>query len=208
MLLRLIMNHSKPLSRIVFKQLWLVIFCILFFPLSVFASSQLENLPTYSFAEFNIAFILGLSLPLLIIMALLKPILKVKWRYPALLTISLLFQFYAFSSLSQWQTPALLISASIFVLTSFLWLQSGLTQHVLTKTFAWLVAIVCFCYMSAVAFIREADVFQLWLALLGVIFIATAFTVKKSQANKNTTLRAATICCAIACYGVALYLWV
>ncbi|MDG1750425.1 MAG: EAL domain-containing protein [Thalassotalea sp.] len=201
------MNHSKLLSRVVFKRLCLTIFCFLFIPCSVLASTQLESLPTYSFVEFNIAFILGLSLPLLIIMALLKPILKVKWRYPALLTLSLLFQFYAFSSLSQWQTPALLISASIFVLTTFLWLQSGLTQHALTKTLAWLMAITCVCFISAVMFIREVDVFQLWLALLGVIFVATAVTVHKSQANKNSILRIATLCFGIASYGVALYLW-
>lgn len=201
------MNNSKPLLRVVVKQLCLVIFCLFSLPLSVFASTQLENLPTYSFAEFNIAFILGLSLPLLIIMALLKPILTVKWRYPALLTLSLLFQFYAFSYLSQWQTPALLMSAAIFVLTVFLWLQSGLSSHVFTKALAWLMAIACFSFIGAVAIMREVDVFQLWLVLLALIFITTAISVMKSQAEKNTKLRIAILCFATACYGVALYSW-
>jgi diguanylate cyclase len=199
------MIQSKPLSKVVFKRLFLAIFCLYFLPHSVIAATQLENLPTYSFAEFNVAFILGLSLPLLIIMALLKPIAMVKWRYPALLTLSLLFQFYAFSSLSQWQTSTLLVSASIFVLTTFLWLQNGLSSHVFTKTLAWLMVVTCFSFISAVVLIREVDVFQLWLAFLGIIFIATAVTVHKAQ--HNTTLRIIVLCCALTCYGVALYLW-
>lgn len=201
------MSHCKSISIAVFKQLVPAIFCLFFLPFSVFASTQLETLPTYSFAEFNIAFILGLSLPLLIIMALLRPILMVKWRYPALLTLSLLFQFYAFSYLSQWQTPALLMAATIFVLMVFLWLQSGLSSHVFTKALAWLMAIVSFSFIGAVAFMREMDVFQLWLVLLAVIFIATGITVVKAQANKNTKLRITILCFATACYGVALYLW-
>lgn len=201
------MNYCKPLSHVIFKQFGLAILSFFFFPISVFASTQLETLPTYSFAEFNIAFILGLSLPLLIIMALLKPILMVKWRYPAILTLSLLFQFYTFSYLSQWQTPALLILASVFVLTTFLWLQNGLRPHSLTQPLAWLMAITCVCFIGAVALVREVDVFQLWLVFVSAILIATVISVIKSQTNKHTKLRILILSLATLSYGFTLYLW-
>lgn len=201
------MNKVKQVLSCVYNNVWLIILSFASFPFSVSASTKIHTLPTYSFAEFNTAFILGLSLPLLLIVALLKPILMIKWRYPAILTLSLLFQFYAFSYLTQWQTSALLISAAIFLLTAYLWLQSDFKQHAFTKALQWVMAISCFCFISAVAVMREVDVFQLWLVYLAVLLIATLTAIIKSQINKNIKLRTLSLCIATASFAGALYLW-
>lgn len=205
MLLGFLMNKVKQGLSTVFNNVWLGMFG--FFSFSVSASTKIHTLPTYSFAEFNIAFILGLSLPLLLIVALLKPILMIKWRYPAILTLSLLFQFYAFSYLTQWQNSALLISAAIFLLTAFLWLQSGFKQHSFTTTLHWVMVIACFCFIGAVAVMREVDVFQLWLAYLAVLLIATSTGIIKSKTNRNSKFRALCFCIVAASFAGALYLW-
>jgi EAL domain-containing protein (putative c-di-GMP-specific phosphodiesterase class I)/GGDEF domain-containing protein len=201
------MNKVKQVLSCVYNNVWLIILSFASFPFSVSASTKIHTLPTYSFAEFNTAFILGLSLPLLLIVALLKPILMIKWRYPAILTLSLLFQFYAFSYLTQWQTSALLISAAIFLLTAYLWLQSDFKQHAFTKALQWVMAISCFCFISAVAVMREVDVFQLWLVYLAVLLIATLTAIIKSQINKNIKLRTLSLCIATASFAGTLYLW-
>ncbi|MDO6444890.1 EAL domain-containing protein [Colwellia sp. 1_MG-2023] len=201
------MHNSTFRFRVVLKQFWLAVSSFFFVQLPVSASAQIESLPTYSFAEFSIAFILGLSLPLLIIMALLKPLLLVKWRLLSLLTLALLFQFYSFSYLTQWQHSALLISAAIFVLSAFLWLQTNLTKHRLTHPLIWLMVGVCCSFISAIFFLREIDVFQLWLVFLALFTGATVMTALKSQANKASKIRISALCIAFVCYGVALYFW-
>ncbi|MDT0605139.1 EAL domain-containing protein [Thalassotalea castellviae] len=200
--------HKRTLRfRVVIKQLWLVVSSFLFVPHFVFAANQLESLPTYSFAEFNIAFVLGLSLPLLIIMALLKPVLRVKWRFLALLTLSLLMQFFAFTSLSQWQTPTLLISGAVFVLSAFLWLQTSLSQNVITKILTWVMVGACVAFICSVFWLREVDVFQLWLVFIGSLVLLTGFTAYHSRVNKTANRRMTILIISVAFYGVALYLW-
>ncbi|MCO4798069.1 MAG: EAL domain-containing protein [Colwelliaceae bacterium] len=201
------MNKVKQVLSCFYNNVWLIILSLASFPFSASASTKIHTLPTYSFAEFNTAFILGLSLPLLLIVALLKPILMIKWRYPAILTFSLLFQFYAFSYLTQWQTSALLISAAIFLLTAYLWLQSDFKQHALTKALQWVMAISCFSFIGAVVVMREVDVFQLWLVYLAVLLIASSTAIIKSQLNKNIKLRTLSLCIATASFAGALYLW-
>ena len=201
------MHNSRIRYHIVSKQLWLAVFSFFFVQFPVFATTQFESLPTYSFAEFSIAFILGLSLPLLIIMGLLKPILLVRWRLLVLLTLALLFQFYSFSYLTQWQNSALLISAAIFVLSAFLWLQASLKAHGLTAPLTWLMVGLCTCFIGAVFFLREVDVFQLWLVFLTLFAGATLLTAIKAQANKASKIRMLALCITFVSFGIAMYFW-
>ena len=78
-------------------------------------------LPVFSFVEFNIAFVLGLSLPVLIIAALMKPVVEIKWRFPALITLSLLSMLYAIAYLHSYQVIVLLSSGMIFLTLLYLW---------------------------------------------------------------------------------------
>ncbi|MEW6990392.1 EAL domain-containing protein [Colwelliaceae bacterium 6441] len=187
------------------KVTWVTAFCLLF-PLTTFASST-ELLPRYSFTEFNIAFILGLSLPLLLILALFKPTLKVKWHYPALLTLSLLALFYSFTNLTQWQIPAILMASGLFTLIAFLWIQQDLPKNPLNKISQWTMLIASLCFIGGVVVLREVDVFQLWLGYLAIQLSITAVSVTKADTQRKHKLRVLVLSAILATFGGALYFW-
>ena len=190
-----------------FLRLMRVIAAFMLFPIPAYAQVNVDTLPTFSFAAFNTAFIVGLCVPLLLIVALFKPVLTVKWRYPAFLTLSLLTQLLALSSLIDWQTPVLLISAAVFALTSCLWLQQDLPNNKLKHVLHWVLMIVFSCFIVAVVMTNEVDAFQLWLVYLLSVILIAGFAVWKSSIEKHHLLRVVIICVSLLSYGVALFWW-
>ena len=100
---------------------------LLLFPSTVQAAS-------FSFTEFNIAFVLGLSLPILIIAGLMKPVVEIKWRFPALVTTSLLIMLYAIAYLASLQTMVLLSAAMLFLASVSLWPLNKVNHLAVTST--------------------------------------------------------------------------
>jgi len=163
-------------------------------------------LPSFNFVEFSIAFILGLSLPILVIVGLLKPLLNIRWRFLALLTFSLLIQLYSFTYLSQWQTPILLLSAASFVAISCFWLIAERIQTTATYIAKWLVGSSLFVFMLALANFAAVDIYPLWLAYLAITTIC-AISVQITSTVKEQFFRVMALWLVMAAYGSSLYFW-
>jgi hypothetical protein len=86
-------NKATSYSIIAFATFCLVSSLFLF---PAFAANK-----TSSFIEFNIAFVLGVSLPVLLTTFIVKPSSAARKRYPILLTLVLLTLLCSFNYLSQ-----------------------------------------------------------------------------------------------------------
>lgn len=83
---------SYNTSRLVMLYLFATFLSLGFIPFEAHASSE-----SFTFIEFNIAFVLGLSLPVLLIVFIIKPKPTIKKRLPVLLTLALLGLLYSLS---------------------------------------------------------------------------------------------------------------
>ena len=82
--------------------------------LGLFLFSSTVQAATFSFTEFNIAFVLGLMFPVILIIALVKPLKNIRLRYPILISISVLVMLYALAYSKNYQSELILSSAMIF----------------------------------------------------------------------------------------------
>ena len=95
-----------------------------FFSLPVFAASG-----TFSFIEFNIAFVLGLSLPVLLLTFVVKPSPAISKRYPILLTLALLSLLYSLAYMPQRNDYVALTFCALVLQLSFFWTAQFTSQH-------------------------------------------------------------------------------
>lgn len=192
---------NKMLSTIGRLIFGVSILCLSF---TVAAASDQSLVTRYNFAEFNIAFILGLSLPLIVVFALLKPVIHFPLRYPALISIALLVQFAAINFLSSWQVPSLLIAAAIFITSICLWGLFNNGDNQTTEKIALFVKVALVAFCSAVLFVQNFDLFSVWLAYLTLI---TAITVYSCRSSGAALPRIVALWSSIVAYGIALYFW-
>ena len=106
-------NRAASFSSLVFFS-----FCLIgcFYSFPAFASSE-----NFSFIEFNIAFVLGLSLPVLLITSIAKLSPVISKRYPILLTLALLALLYCMSYLSHRNDYIALTFSALILQLSFFW---------------------------------------------------------------------------------------
>ncbi len=169
------------------------------------AAPSNDVLPHYNFVEFNIAFILGLSLPVLLIIASLKQLIAISWRFPALITLSVLLQFYAILHLQNWQPTVLLIAAAGFMSFTGLWQLEQQKKHQYQQLVTWLLGGSLVAFTLAVVILRELDVYKLWLAF--TLFTAAFGLFVQFSAKKERHVRAIISWLIMPLYGAVLYLW-
>jgi EAL domain-containing protein (putative c-di-GMP-specific phosphodiesterase class I)/GGDEF domain-containing protein len=84
----------------------------------------------FTFVEFNIAFVLGLTLPVLLIVMNVRPTPLIKRRYPLLLSSALLAMLYSLAYLRSEQNYAFVSFASLFLLISYFWSQQQYQEKI------------------------------------------------------------------------------
>lgn len=109
------MNSKKPFRRSIAQYVFLGLW------LSLCAFPVFSAQASFSFIEFNIAFVLGVSLPVLLIALLMKPSRQSQWIFPTLLTLSLLVLLYGLSYLIHFKSIVSLSSAIVFVGILYIW---------------------------------------------------------------------------------------
>ncbi|NQY62523.1 MAG: EAL domain-containing protein [Alteromonadaceae bacterium] len=188
-------------------------------------------LPVFSFVEFNIAFVLGLSLPVLIIAALMKPVVEIKWRFPALITLSLLSMLYAIAYLHAYQVIVLLSSGMIFMTLLYLWpfsktndRRDSLSEHRFlsstAKKFSNLGISSCaIVFLVLLWFFPKVDAYNSWALCSFVILLIAALHLvlfsfnqirkrENQQDHKNTEIYRLVIQWLVSLtYVVAMFLW-
>ncbi len=106
--------HSKIKIKHNFFKCFVAVFYALF-SLPSLAANQ------FSFTEYNVAFVLGLSLPVLLITALLSKKITIAWQFPATLTLSIFAFLYALTQFTIHQHAYVLTAASLLLTFTYLW---------------------------------------------------------------------------------------
>jgi len=184
---------------------WLIFVIVATVSTNSFALSNNPLTPLFNYAEFNAAFILGLSLPVVVILALLKQILTVSWRYPVLIFVTLLLQLLALNYFTLWQTSALLITATGFISITFLWQFQQQYTAKLSRNFSIGLNLFNLLFITAVFFLDDVNIYQYWLVYSAfAIFLSITF---QFYSKKKLTLRIISLWLTTACYCVVVYLW-
>ncbi|MEW6981038.1 EAL domain-containing protein [Colwelliaceae bacterium 6471] len=145
--------------------------------LGLFSFPVFSAPPVFSFTEFNIAFVLGLSIPVLVIVAVMKPVVEVKWWFPALITASLLGMLYASLYLSTYQVLGMLSCAMIFLVLLCLWLVKSSAEFnggklsIATNT----MASCALVYLVALWLLPTIDAYIAWAAFAGLILCLAGY---------------------------------
>lgn len=192
---------NRELSTIGRLLLGVTILCLSF---TTSAASDQSLVTRYNFAEFNIAFILGLSLPLVVVFALLKPIISFPLRYPILISTSLLAQFAAINYFTHWQVPLLLVAGAIFITSICLWTLFNTKDTPLTSKMALFVKTMLTSFCAAVVFVQSFDLFPVWLGYLALITVIATYASKSSELAFP---RVIALWSSVVAYGVVLYFW-
>ncbi len=160
--------------------------CLLMASFPAFSAS-----PIYSIVEFNIAFVLGLSLPILLVSVLIRKSVPNQWYYFAAIMLSVLGFLYSLVYLTNGQEPVLLTFASITLALMYIWpLSSALNDNesVSDSVIDYfnlsvkLIAFIGVAYVSSVWFFPEFDAYIGWLISSGFILLSAAsFTIIQSR---------------------------
>jgi len=179
--------------------------------LSFFSFSAVSAPATFSFVEFNIAFILGLSLSLLVIIALITPNKLITWRFPASLTVNLLAMLYTVAYLTTNQIIILMSLAIIFLCLLFYWplLNYAKKEGRLFLLTHIVVGVCTALYLSVLWFVPSIDAYTLWGAVSVLIMIIAAVHIQQAfDYDKAFAGRLIAQWLITACFIVILYLWV
>lgn len=145
----------------------------------------------YSIIEFNIAFVLGLSLPILLIAVLIRKSVPNQWYYFAAIMLSVLGFLYSLVYLTQWQEPVLLTFASITLALVYIWpfstalnFNESISESIIEYFYLSIkvIAAVGIIYILTVWFFPQLDAYIGWLISSGFILLcAASFTVIHSR---------------------------
>jgi len=127
----------------------------------------------FSFIDYNIAFILGLSLPILLLSTLLRPKISLRWGFPAGLTATLLVVFYSIAHLTHWQSHIILSASSIFLALSYLWQWDDQPQSLVSSVRIHITLIISalLLFNITIWLVPQLDGYKGWLLFSGLILL-------------------------------------
>ena len=164
----------------------------------------------FSFVDYNLAFILGLSLPLILISTLLSRKVDLNWQFSITTTLSLFVLLYTLGHAVKFQHLLLLSNAVIFLSLINLWPfygKSNLTSCY-KKHATILISILTTCYLLVLWVVPQTNIYMLWLLVSGLIlfvFILRLIEIKRTATKDISRLILQWLCsCAVA---ISIYLW-
>lgn len=166
--------------------------------------------PVFSYVEFNIAFALGLSLPVIVMVALIRPKLTFDWLFPILLTLCLLGILSSIAYLITNQILVLLTCAASFLSLIYFWFVS-VNVELKTKVVSvsnTLVALFSITYLMILWFFNNVDAHLAWGIFSSVIFIlASLHTIKAVKQSKLLLSKLLGKLLIIFVFSISVYLW-
>jgi EAL domain-containing protein (putative c-di-GMP-specific phosphodiesterase class I) len=159
--------------------------------LCLFSSSA--QAASFSFTEFNIAFVLGLMFPVLLIIALVKPLKNIRLRYPTLSSMSVLLMLYALAYSTKVQSELILSSAMVFSSVLYFWLRSTYSapSKKINHLINFIVVITALSFVFSLWFLPNVDGYLAWLAASVIVLACAGAAVassKKSQSPSSVRL--------------------
>jgi EAL domain-containing protein (putative c-di-GMP-specific phosphodiesterase class I)/GGDEF domain-containing protein len=197
---------SYSAARLVMFYLFIVIINVSFFSFPVNAASE-----SFSFVEFNIAFVLGLSLPVLLMVFIIKPRPAIKKRLPLLLTIALLGLLFSLNYPAQsYVYTSVIFSGLIFQIISY-WSSSyhfadkALNFSLVLKN---LLFVALFCLFILLLWLSTVSPSVAWLTLAGVQIILTlSYFWLSRNASHEVNVRSMTLLFINVAFAVGIYFW-
>ena len=163
----------------------------------IFAISLLFSFPAFSaeasfnFIEFNISFVLGLTLPVLLVAVLMKPISVTHWVFPTLLSFSVLSLLFSLTYIGSLQTTATLSFSVIFLTLLYLWpLFNELTSSnnaieiKSIRTSIYLINISVVIYLLSLWFTPKINAYFGWAVINFILLIIGLIQVAKLSTDK------------------------
>lgn len=181
------------------------------FNVTVGAIPAYAAIEAFSFVEFNIAFVLGLSLPILLMVFIVTPRPAIKKRLPLLLTLAVLGLLYSLNN-PQEKSFYLSLAFSCFVIqiTSY-WASEYNNFAQKTYVNGWIKnSIFVFSYaVFIIMFFTESLSSQwAWLAFSGLqILTAMSFILLQKNRNNEGFFRAIALLIINVIFAVGVYLW-
>jgi len=176
---------------------------LLLFPSTVQAAS-------FSFTEFNIAFILGLMFPVILIIALVKPLKNVRLRYPTLISICVLLMLYSLAYSTNYQSEVILSSAMIFSSVLYFWLRSTYSapSEKVNYLINFIVVATAVSFVFSLWFLPNIDGYLAWLAAsVAVLLCAGAAVLSSKKVNDPSSVRLAVQWLIHLCFVIILFIW-
>jgi len=142
---------------------------------------------SFSFTEFNIAFVLGLMFPIILIVALVKPLKNIRLRYPTLISMSVLLMLYALAYTSKYQSELILSSAMIFSSVLYFWLRSTYSapSEKVNYLVNFLVVATATSFVFCLWFLPNIDGYLAWLAASSMVLFCAGGAVASSKKIKD-----------------------
>lgn len=199
-------NSCLQLFLLSKNKLW-IRFVLFFLGLISFPSAAAEQ---FSFIEYNLAFVLGLSLPILVITALLQKKIPINWGFPAFITLSTLLLFYSISTFSNLQALWSLTAAIIFLASIYLWPFFNGTEQVDKNKNILIISMIgiAITFIASIWFIPKIDAYSTWVIASTLILIIALFRIvtliKQPKQYSNRMLFQWLLASA---FSVSIYLW-
>ncbi len=142
---------------------------------------------SFSYTEFNIAFVLGLMFPVILIIALVKPLKNIRLRYPTLISMSVLLMLYALAYSTKYQSELILSSAMIFSSVLYFWLRSTYSapSEKVNYLINFLVVATALSFVFSLWFFPDVDGYLAWLAASAMVLFCAGGAVLSSKKVKD-----------------------
>ena len=178
--------------------------------LGLFLFSGTAQAASFSFTEFNIAFVLGLMFPVILIIALVKPLKNIRLRYPTLISISVLVMLYALAYSKNYQSELILSSAMIFSSVLYFWLRSTYSapSKKVNHLINFIVVATAISFIFSLWFLPNIDGYLAWLVASFMVLLCAGAAVLSSKKTKDpSSMRLAIQWLIHLCFVVILFSW-
>jgi EAL domain-containing protein (putative c-di-GMP-specific phosphodiesterase class I)/GGDEF domain-containing protein len=178
--------------------------------LSFFLFSSTAQAASFSFTEFNIAFVLGLMFPVILIIALVKPLKNIRLRHPLLISLSVLLMLYALAYPKSHQSELILSSAMIFSSVLFFWLRSTYSQPAEKVNYVinFIVVATALSFVFSLWFLPAIDGYLAWLVASLLVLACAGVAVLSSKKIKELNSVRLTVQWFIhLCFVIILFAW-
>jgi predicted signal transduction protein with EAL and GGDEF domain len=156
---------------------------VLLSALSLFLFSSTAQAASFSFTEFNIAFVLGLTFPVILIIALVKPLKNIRLRYPILISLSVLLMLYALAYAKNHQSELILSSAMVFSSVLYFWLRSTYSAPTgkINYLINFIVVATAISFVFCLWFFPKIDGYLAWLVASVIVLLSAGVAVISSK---------------------------
>jgi EAL domain-containing protein (putative c-di-GMP-specific phosphodiesterase class I)/GGDEF domain-containing protein len=149
-------------------------------------------------------------LPVILIIALVKPLKNIRLRYPSIISLSVLLMLYALAYLKNYQSELILSSAMIFSSVLYFWLRSTYSapSEKVNYLINFIVVATAISFVFSLWFIPNIDGYLAWLAASVVVLLCAGAAVLSSKKIKDpSSMRLAIQWLIHLCFVVILFAW-